>query len=576
MMTQTDNTHRISRTTTLIEVGTRAWSQALEDFYHPPLPEPVIEYDEDASSYFYIDTTTWTVHLNTVGVPNNFSSEDAEWFLRSICHHEIQHYMRCPYDGVTHGMMLARAMNHLDEKRSLFVCNLFSDLVVDSYLLKRFNRLTHDRINASIHESALRSPSQSPMWQLIVAVYRIMWGFSLPPNHEIDKENVAAAEEIVKIAKKYLDDERRWHIATEKIAKIVKNWLQKYEPQNNINESLVNELHKSSDNSDSPDNSSGVPRDVDEIMGDPSQVRNNDVIRRCARDRGGLEIEKEMERLAIEVERRGGDLNDLNGVYIVAGVGDPNREWIRFWYRAKTKRMLRIEGRVQRRAGSFPLNTDVWRLGEPIEELDFVQSLQAFPVLVPNMSTRRWLKIEGTEEIQTASCPDVLIVIDSSGSMTWNMNRTSISGAYHYALLASFAAIEAVLSHGRQVAVINFSDDIKTCPFTNDRHRLEATLLQYQGGGTVAPVTKIEELCNTAEAPVLILVMTDADISNWDLFLQSIQRLLSRRHVIYLFRVGGQMERIDKELSHIGAHLVPLASPDYLLAQPIFFNPRLS
>jgi hypothetical protein len=31
------------------------------------------------------------------------------------------------------------------------------------------------------------------------------------------------------------------------------------------------------------------------------------------------DLEKEMERLAVEVEQRGGDLRDLEGVYLVAG-----------------------------------------------------------------------------------------------------------------------------------------------------------------------------------------------------------------------------------------------------------------
>ncbi len=542
----------------------------MADFYHPPLPDPIIEYDDSASSYFYIDTLTWTVHLNTVGVPLSFGPSDAEWYLRSICQHEIQHYMRCPYDEVTSGMMLARAKTHLDEKWAIFVCNLFSDLVVDSYLLRRFNRLTCDRLNASIQESTRYGDSQSPLWQLIVAVHKRMWNIPLPASCSVNRTTISAARDIVEVARKYLDNERRWHIATEKIAKIVKEWLFKNMQLEDI--SCMDERDSISQ-SDTP---TRVPPDVDEIMGDPFQIRNRDTMMRCSRSHAQeRNTDKDMERLALEVEQRGGDLRDLEGVYITVGVRDANRGWIRFWYRAKTKRMLRIEGRVPRRTTALPMSTDVWRLGEPIEELDLVQSLLAFPVLVPNMSTRRWNRIEGTATSNIISCPDVLIVIDSSGSMTWSMNNTSVTGPYHYALLAAFAAIEAVLRQGRRVAVINFSDGIKTCPFTSDRTTLEKALLQYQGGGTIAPLTKIEEVCRTAETPVLILFMTDTEISNWNEFVHSVQRLTARRHVLYLFCIGGAPEHISRELSGVGAHIVSLTSPEDLLAQSIFFNPRL-
>ncbi|MCK5240628.1 MAG: hypothetical protein KAR33_13810, partial [Candidatus Thorarchaeota archaeon] len=143
----------MSRSDSLDIAAQRAWSQAISDFYHPPLPDPVIEYKEDTSSYFYIDSNDWTVHLNTAGVPLNLDPNDAEPYLRSVCHHEIQHYLVCPFDGVTNGMMFAAARKHLSDSVAMFVCNIFADLVVDSGLLKRFPTLSHSRINTSIHDS---------------------------------------------------------------------------------------------------------------------------------------------------------------------------------------------------------------------------------------------------------------------------------------------------------------------------------------------------------------------------------------------------------------------------------------
>ena len=61
----------MERVDSLEVAAKRAWVQAVSDFYNPPLPDPVIEHDEESASFFYIDSGNWTVHLNTVGVPLN-------------------------------------------------------------------------------------------------------------------------------------------------------------------------------------------------------------------------------------------------------------------------------------------------------------------------------------------------------------------------------------------------------------------------------------------------------------------------------------------------------------------------
>ncbi|TFG11289.1 hypothetical protein EU537_12820, partial [Candidatus Thorarchaeota archaeon] len=116
-------------------LASRAWKKAIADFYHPPLPDPVIEHDSEKASHFYIDSDTWTVHLNTFGVPANLPPKEKLSFLTSICQHEIQHYLVCPYDGVSNGMMFAAARRHVDDELAMFACNLYADLLVDSALL---------------------------------------------------------------------------------------------------------------------------------------------------------------------------------------------------------------------------------------------------------------------------------------------------------------------------------------------------------------------------------------------------------------------------------------------------------
>ncbi|MFW9767830.1 MAG: hypothetical protein ACFFF9_03605 [Candidatus Thorarchaeota archaeon] len=547
-----------------LEVARRAWNQALIDFYHPPLPEPQIENKAEASSFFYIDSGTWTVHLNVAGVPPYMDANEAEPYLRSVCHHEIQHYLLCPYDGVTNGLMFAGARKNVNDATAMFVCNMFADLVVDSKLLKRYPSLTHERVNACLHESVLRIHEPSPLWILIAGTYRAMWGFPIPSKAKIDDRTFAVAQEITKIARKSIDNESRWPKACEKIAKIIADWM----PDDEENQlpgmgGLDGKETSGSDGmGDAGEDTVLVPLDVDAVMGSPIEVRNGDLARKCM-DSDSVDVsDAEMERLAVEVEQRNGNLEDLEGVYLTAGVGSPRKEWIRFWYRAKAQGTLRIEVVKQRYEGSAPLTPEVWRLGDPIEDLDIVQSLQAFPVLIPNRSTRKWMKVESLGTERSKSLPDMLIVIDSSGSMTWGMRSKTVSGSYHTALVSAFAAMEVALRKGSRIAAINFSDGSHSSNWSTTREGAERVLLAYQGGGTVAPTKKIMEACDKAESQVMVLMITDAEIANWKKFIDSIRDLTTRGHKPFIFHIGAgkRKTKVQRSLEDAGASVFPIKS----------------
>jgi uncharacterized protein with von Willebrand factor type A (vWA) domain len=289
-------------------------------------------------------------------------------------------------------------------------------------------------------------------------------------------------------------------------------------------------------------------------------IRNGDRARKCLQQDESSNLEEEMERIAREIEQRGGTIEDLEGAYILAGIGNKRKQWIRFWYRAKAKGLIRIEIRQRRETGSTPLTTKVWRLGDPVEELDIVQSLQAFPVLVPNITTRQWSKISsiGLETIEKP--PDLLIVIDSSGSMTWSMSKRRVSGPYHTAIVSAFAALDYVLQKGAEAAVINFSDGVRKCNWTTNRIQLERKLLAYQGGGTVAPIRDIQDMINASGSQVIILMITDAEIANLNELLGTVKNLTRSNNQFFIFHIGSENKRMASTFHQSGGHLIPIKS----------------
>lgn len=553
------------RTSNPIQLAKEAWSYAMDDFYHPPLPEPIIENKTEASSYFYIDPCDWTVHINLKGIPPNLKTEATKSFLRSICQHEVQHYLLCPYDGVTNGMMFSRARKYLDDANAMFACNLFADMVVDSNLMDRFLAITKNRLSHSIQHSAGLQRSQSKLWRLIVSCYHHLWGLELPKGVSLDADTLSTAEEISSIALKHMKLERLWPKATGEIACVLADWSQ--ESGGELLESTEVPSEGTEDSDKGSRRQVAVPSDVEVMMGSPIEIRNKDRVKKCLDENEPYDEEAMMGSMAKQVIERDGDLDDLESVYLLAGTNQSKKRWIRFWYRAAVQGMLRVDVTSESKQGPIPLVPSAWRIGDPVEELDIVQSLQAFPVLVPNMSTRRWLKTNVEGSGIPASLPNLLVVIDSSGSMNWSIQNGKPSGPYHLALLSAFAAVDFALKKAKKVAAINFSGTVKTSGLTRERARIENVLASYQGGSTIAPVNEIRNLCESSKGSLLVLMMTDAEISNWDGLLKSIKQICSAGHKFFLFHIRSSRysgDDLDADLSRAGAQVIPLDSADDL------------
>jgi uncharacterized protein with von Willebrand factor type A (vWA) domain len=144
------------------------------------------------------------------------------------------------------------------------------------------------------------------------------------------------------------------------------------------------------------------------------------------------------------------------------------------------------------------------------------------------------------------------------------MGGKTVRGPYHTALVSAFAAMHFALRRGSRVAAINFSDGTRTCDWTTERASVERVLLAYQGGGTVAPVNKIRDACEAAEAMVLALVITDAYVANWDTLVKMVSKLANQGHRIVFFHIGGDAgakeSKTHKDLRKAGAAVYGIRS----------------
>ena len=210
------------------------------------------------------------------------------------------------------------------------------------------------------------------------------------------------------------------------------------------------------------------------------------------------------------------------------------------WYRGLAKDLIEIRIFEEKPGGQVPVNIAPWRIGDPMEELDIVQTLLTSPVIIPNITTRKWCFKEGPGHLIEKQIPDLLLVLDSSGSMGWNYfaPNDKSRGPYHIALVASFAALHFAANKGAKFSVINFSNRADTCQWTADYEKAEKTLLRYQGGGTHLPIASIKKQCDNAERNALVFIITDFGIYNWKDTKKTLLELANRGHKIVGFFIG--------------------------------------
>ncbi|MCR8455227.1 MAG: hypothetical protein QXJ52_02635 [Candidatus Korarchaeota archaeon] len=256
-------------------------------------------------------------------------------------------------------------------------------------------------------------------------------------------------------------------------------------------------------------------------------------------------------------------------------------EILRFWYRERSRKLVKViigsQNISKRYEVDYPATWDVY---DPIEKLDPYVSTSISPAMIPGYTTKKWERVETSPYIVRGIVPDILIVIDSSGSMSQipGTSRESlkeqealnkklgikypIGSKFDIALVAAFGITECALSMGSSIGVVNFSNRGYVCPFTRNREKIEDTLMIHQNGGTHLPTEEILRVLK-GRGRVLIIVLSDAAIYNKK-EAEELLRRLSRRQTLYFLHIeaeGASGKMLDLEsIKREGGFLVRIRS----------------
>ena len=557
---------------TLIEIARDMFNKALEDFFYPPISEPRIIYNPRGRDGFYIDPENdWKTTLNVNLVPKNLTLDEVKMFLRFVSRHEIGHYIICPYDLVTSILIISAAKKVVKSYEiAMFIANFFADVIDD---VERNDIFPGDPIilDAFTIKDIVNDYGNkiSPLIKVLIRVKEILWteinSSKIDRNKKkkinemfnrkiirgseisltkafgirLNNEEEEVARKVASIIKKNFRNKEKWPKATREVARILKNMFKDH--LNALKNSCSAEKQQADKALKGDSTSIRIsPKDLE----DPK--KREEIISSIAENvenpedlKDSLDIIDRLSKKMREKQSGRGGLGSEERLRL----GPMDYALIK-WYESISRNLIKFKITEKKYVGSIMAYPVKWRISDPIEELDLLSSLSIFPKLIPGITTIKWEKEEQYGEEESKIFPDLLIVIDSSGSMDWSYNKRDNNSRYHLALIGAFSALSYAIMRDVYVAAINFSSGTHIAEWTKDYMRVKHVLISYMGAGTHFPIRTIKKFViehakKFPNNPIYLLIITDAGLSNLEPAAYLLESLLKAKNKVTLFLIGG-------------------------------------
>lgn len=514
---------------------------------------------------FFIDPRMWRVYLDVGSIPPSLKRrEEILAFIRSLCHHELTHFTLCPASRRLEVKLLLAAFRGFTSRQikddpalarsfAFMVHNLFADFVGDGHLAclgygkNKLGPLTVWRERVLVTHSATKGgPSPSPLWKVHVALQELIW------NEDLGLSRLGTLQEREKMVVHNLLRAVGTDWSCEE------TWAEKIGLYAAALEPLLLELEI--------DGSHYVvlPPDLAELFPDPTDSPI-----------GSPPDSLDDQTLLDLLEQYGDDPRGFAGCLSALAAKKPG-EALKLMYRARARELtLRLEEiRMSSESESSGMKTD-WLPGDPLSGKGGLKLYEAVAHCgrpIPWVNTWKGSSNQSQRQNNSKAIYDLLLIIDSSGSMSWRpfASAPGRRGRYDRAALAGEAAALYAIEHGAKVAVINFSGDANvrdTGGYIRRLSAVEEVLLTVSGGGTVFPAARVEQLISMAGNPLLTVLLSDCELYNDEETRTALQKAVTRYDRLCVFQTcSGPLCRFSRDLAAAGAETYAIESPSDLLS----------
>jgi hypothetical protein len=428
-------------------------------------------------------------------------------FAREILAHEIGHHVYCPADLTDNARLLARTRVGLPTKEHLapFVSNLYSDLLINDRLQRSAG------LDMSGVYLKLGSETRDRLWTLYMRIYELLWSLERAAlaRGVIDARLEQDARLGARLIRSYSKD---WLHGAGRFAALCLPYLLEDEAARMQRLMAIWSDTRCAGCGAIPDGLTEI--DDDELTGAIHPADDPDLSGVEASRRKG-----EAKRTGMKTAKTYRQPIDYAEVLKAAGVEIDPAELIARYYRERAiPHLIPFPSRrLPRATDPLPEGLDIWDIGSPLEQIDWLGTLTASPHVVPGVTTReRQFGASPGPEPETTPI-DLYLGVDCSGSMGNPAQNLS------YPVLAGAIIALSALRTGSRVKVVLSGEPgrtLSTPAFERDPATVMKTLTSYLGTGTSFGIHRLAETFEPAAGrsgragarPIHILILSDNDM----------------------------------------------------------------
>jgi hypothetical protein len=497
----------------------KTWEQVTDFWGSVNLDEPDVIVDKDRAKkemgdeIAFIDMQTKQIKVNYPNMSQKIGSDK----LKPIEEHEVGHHKFCPYDLKTNLKLLNEAdiiLRNLEQAK--YAENLFSDILTNTHIIKK-----GDKSIIGVYQKMSQQNSNSELWNLYMKTCEGLWQLpqktlAAQPTEKVNCD----AKKLEDIIKDVIYKPEDWPKGMRDFTNIIKDYLKK-EMGSGANGTGCQGSAAGSGPAQPGQQGKQPQQGSPQGASGNTQQQKSDAQSRGLIDEhspkdfapvhgkndkaGEAELERKLKGLANDTGK-----NPQRYKRIVAGSGLGSQKSALKWFYRDLASAFDVEmpEAASNSASEVPETYIDWDVHDEDKNLDIPYSLSQHGAIIPGHTTYQNKYKKGVSGQRDAVCPDLVICIDSSGSMPDPC--TTLSPA----VLSAMVAARKALSMDRSVAVINFSSSYEVLDFTRKKEDVDETLVKFLNGGTDIPGAELLKLVQKNKRPKHIIVISDTEIYN--------------------------------------------------------------
>lgn len=426
-------------------------------------------------------------------------------YALEVLAHEIGHHILAPGSASDQFRLLARMRRALPtlEQHAPMVANLYTDLFINDRLQRQANLRMADIYRKLEHGRSAQADAKGSggVWTLYMRIYENLWQLQKgelgggSADERLDTDAWLGA----RLIRVYAND---WMLAAGRFATLLLPYL--VEDTDALSPSRY--LLDTRDAARGCQTYGAQQIEDDEADGAIHPVHDKRI--------SGLDGEEPV----TEAPARpgGGQLREpfeLGDILKASGVNLSDHEIaIRYYRERALPHLVAFPSRPAPESQEPQMEgLEAWEIGDPLEDIDWLQSVMQSPRPVPGVTTVR--RVYGREPARaTDAVPvDLDMYVDSSGSMPNPQAHTS------FLTLAGAVIALSALRAGAKVQVTLWSgknEVMQTPGFVRDEDMILGVLTEFFGGGTCFPIHRLRQTyAARRERPAHILMISDDGIT---------------------------------------------------------------